>query len=152
MISERSEKEEQNSCSRQKSQQHCSSTAGAPSAIDVVECVLRPEMSLLSGLAEPLLRFDVVFGNAFAVVVTDAEIVPRFDMSLLSSLASPLHRFAVVLGPADTSPIHQKPSTDWQMFGGAIPENRVKYVRTTQIREQFSVHRMNCWLGESRNG
>jgi len=37
--------------------------------------------------------------------------------------------------PADTSAIHQKPSTDWQTFGGAIAENRVKYVRTTQVRE-----------------
>jgi len=41
--------------------------------------------------------------------------------------------------PDDTSPIHQKPSTDLQTFGGAIAENPVKHVRTTQVREQFRV-------------
>ena len=35
--------------------------------------------------------------------------------------------------------MHQNPSTDWQMFGGAMADNRVKYVRTTQVREQFNV-------------
>ena len=70
------------------------------------EAVLRKLMALLGGLAIPLDRFHIVFGDSLAILVHQADHALPGGIALLSGLTIPAEGFRIVFGNAVALSVH----------------------------------------------